>query len=143
MSFDCPREELQHRLEWKQLTKNNSASPLAATDIDPQQIDPQVNQDKGKRHKQQPQHRILARRPNPTMVLDSVTALNAKALSILLKELMQCHFNPVNNIEKILHPMPTMPTFVIPTNHPHLATHRPMQLTVEAVVSGIALAASE
>jgi hypothetical protein len=137
------REKLQHRLEWKQLTKNNSASPLAATHIEPKQIYPQVDQDKGKRHKQQPQHRILGRRPNPAMVLDSVTALNAKALSILLKELMQRHFDTMDNVEKILHPMPSMSAFVIPTNHPHLATHRPMKLTVEAVVSGIALATSE
>jgi hypothetical protein len=51
MSFNRMTEEVQHRFQAEELAVNDSSSWLGSTDKVPEQIDPEIDQDKGKGNK--------------------------------------------------------------------------------------------
>lgn len=90
MSLNCLREKLQHRFEAKQFSVNDSSSSLCLVDKVPEQIHPEIDQNKGEGNKQQSSYRVFARGADATVVFDSVTGFNAKAIVVMLMQLMQC-----------------------------------------------------
>ncbi len=77
------------------------------------------------------------------MVLHPIAGFDAKAVFVVVMELMQCHRDSMNNVEAILDAMLALGAFVIGANHPHLAGDTTVLGTVYRVTSLIAFASFE
>jgi hypothetical protein len=68
---------------------NDPSPSLSPTDKEPEQIHPEIDQNKSQSHKQQTGHRIFTCGSDATPVFDSVTGLNPEALLVMLMQLSE------------------------------------------------------
>src|SRR5512146_977543 len=80
MSLDSLREKLQHGLETKEFSVNDPSSSLSTTHKEPEQIHPEIDQNKRESHKQQTGDWIFARGADTAPIFHPVAGLDTETV---------------------------------------------------------------
>ena len=106
--------------------------------MSPEEEDPKIDQNKSQSNEKETQSGLLGGGADAAMILETVAGFNAKAVSIMMMQLMVSDPNLIGDVEQILNAMLLFATFVVATDHHHGAIDRAVFLALEAVGSAIA-----
>ena len=84
----------------------------------PQQIDPEINQEKRECDKEESGYRVLGGGADAAVILDPVAGFNAEALFVMRMQLLLCHLDSMNDVEGVLNAMLALEAFVVVTLRP-------------------------
>lgn len=82
MSLNRLADEGEHGFEREARLKDPSPTSSGCAHRLPQQVNPEIDQDKGQGDIEQPQHRILGGRTDAGVIFDAITGLNTEAVGL-------------------------------------------------------------
>jgi hypothetical protein len=126
MSLNRLADEGEHGFEREARLKDPSSVSSGRTDRLPQQVNPEIDQDKGQGDVEQPQHEIFGGRTDAGLIFDAIAGLNTKAVAVVKMYLRPRHVGPIDSIEQIVDAMLPLSTVAVATDHDHRAGYRAM-----------------
>lgn len=119
-------DEGQHGFEREALLKDPSPASSGRTHHLPEQVNPEIDQDKGQGDVKQPQHGILGSGADAGVIFDAIAGLNTEAVAVMAMYLRPSHVGPINHIEQVLDAVLPLSAVAVATDDDHGAGYRAM-----------------